>query len=102
MTNSTPFCNWQSQNSSTVGIWLYPGCEVNSSSSVQQQGGDIHVTIVSSNVQRGEPTLFGRERTWRERRVKGKEVREQRSAVRRKRKAKPKKDSCVEYRNRRC
>lgn len=36
----------------------YPGCEVHSSSSVQQQGGDIHVTIVSRDVQRGEPTLF--------------------------------------------
>lgn len=35
----------------------YPGCEVHSSSSVQQQGGDIHVTIVSRDVQRGEPTL---------------------------------------------
>lgn len=36
----------------------YPGCEVDSSSSVQQQGGDIHVTIVSRYVQRGEPALF--------------------------------------------
>lgn len=37
---------------------VYPGCKVHSSSSVQQQGGDIHVTIVSRDVQRGEPTLF--------------------------------------------
>lgn len=50
---------------------FYPGCEVHSCSSVQQQGGDIHVTIVSGDVQRGEPTLFetkreeGAER-WRE------------------------------------
>lgn len=41
-----------------VEMWLYPGCEVYSSSSVQQQGGDIHITIVSRDVQRGEPTLF--------------------------------------------
>lgn len=41
-----------------VEMGLYPGCEVYSSSSVQQQGGDIHVTIVSRDVQRGEPTLF--------------------------------------------
>lgn len=51
----------------------YPGCEVHSSSSVQQQGGDIHVTIVSCDVQRGEPTLFD---TYKERggrkRVRGK------------------------------
>lgn len=49
---------------------VYPGCEVHSSSSVQQQGGDIHVTIVSRNVQRGESTLFetkrreGEEKWW--------------------------------------
>lgn len=41
---------------------LYPGCEVHSSSSVQQQGGDIHITIVSRDVQRGEPTLFEMDR----------------------------------------
>lgn len=41
-----------------VEMGRYPGCEVHCSSSVQQQGGDIHVTIVSSDVQRGEPTLF--------------------------------------------
>lgn len=39
-------------------FWLYPGCEVHSSSSVQQQGRDIHVAIVSSNVQGGETALF--------------------------------------------
>lgn len=52
----------------------YPGCEVHSSSSVQQQGGDIHVTIVSRDVQRGEPTLFetDKERGGKER-VRGKE-----------------------------
>lgn len=39
---------------------LYPGREVHSSSSVQQQRGDIHVTVVSCDVQRGEPALFHR------------------------------------------
>lgn len=41
-----------------MNIRLYPRCEVHSSSSVQQQGGDIHVTIVSCDVQGGKPTLF--------------------------------------------
>lgn len=35
---------------SGVEMGLYPGREVNSSSSVQQQGGDVHVTVVSSDV----------------------------------------------------
>ena len=55
----------------------YPGCEVHSGSSVQQQGGDIHVTIVSRDVQRGKPTLFDKdkERGGKERvRGKGNEV----------------------------
>lgn len=77
------------KNSHTAGIWLYPGCEVNSSSSVQQQGGDIHVTIVSRNVQRGETTLIGKERIERDR-VKGKEVRECRTAHHEKEKSKMK------------
>lgn len=49
------------EKSSRAGS-LYPGCEVHSSSSVQQQGGDIHITIVSRDVQRGEPTLFEMDR----------------------------------------
>lgn len=49
------------KNSSRAGSF-YPGCEVHSSSSVQQQGGDIHITIVSRDVQRGEPTLFQMDR----------------------------------------
>lgn len=40
----------------------YPGCEVNPSPSVQQQGGDVYIAIVCSNVQRGEPTLLAGER----------------------------------------
>ena len=48
-------------------IGHYPRCEVHSSSSVQQQGGDIDVTIVSRDVQRGEPTLFDIDKERRER-----------------------------------
>lgn len=38
-------------------LGLYPGCEVDSSSSVQQQGRDIHIAIVSSDVQGRETAL---------------------------------------------
>ena len=39
-----------------------PGCEVHRSASVQQQSGDVDVAVVSSDVQRSEATLSGRER----------------------------------------
>lgn len=40
----------------------YPGCEVHSGSSVQQQRGDIHVAVVSRDVQRGEAALLEMEK----------------------------------------
>lgn len=75
--NESQFENMQQVQLGSKTGSVYPGCEVHSSSSVQQQGGDIHVTIVSGDVQRGEPTLFetdkkggGRKkgRGWRKRR----------------------------------
>lgn len=50
------------QDAQEKKLRLYPRCEVNGSSSVQQQSGDVHITVVSSDVQGSETTLFATDR----------------------------------------
>jgi len=46
------------ENITFLGFRSYPGCEVYSRPSVEQQRGNINITVVSSNMQRSEATLL--------------------------------------------